>query len=132
MAEEAAVHATVFATATTPGTMPHTAGADTDMAIDYEIVTGVYQMLSNAATEISPQIDNMRTRVTGLLTQDGGLWMDSTSPAIVSVYQNFDQSAINMVKSIASFGSTFSQLVSDLQTMDQSNAKQILNPPASS
>ena len=102
-----------------------------DISIDYSIISAVATKLSNAALEIGPQITDLYKSVDGLLTQDGGLWMEQTSSAIQTVYTTFNTSAGNFVTNLTSFSKMFSDFVSNLQNMDTQYAQSITNPPPS-
>lgn len=99
-----------------------------DIDIDYDTVTGVSSLLNSAEANISPQISNLHTTVDNMLMQDGGLWMNSTSPAIQQQYENFNSAAIQCCNAISSFANMFSTLVANLQSMDGKMASSINNP----
>jgi hypothetical protein len=94
-------------------------GAAPDISIDYEAIKTVATKLQAAHDDIAPRIAILAATVSGLLTQDGGLWMDQTSPTIQTAYTTFNTSAVNVVDAINGFYKMFTQFVIDIQGMDQ-------------
>lgn len=89
-----------------------------DISIDYEAATGVASLLNGAVTNIIPQLEGLRNDVTGLLTSDGGLWLQQSSPILRDSYQTFTTSVTEAVQSISSFAEQFNGIVTSLQQMD--------------
>ena len=104
-----------------------------DIDINYEAITQVSSLLQNAEQNISPQISNLHAQVDSLLSPDstGGLWMSQTSPAIQAQYEQFNTAAVQCCQAISSFSQMFSNLVTNLQSMDGSMAYSISHPTSS-
>jgi len=100
-----------------------------DIDLHYDLITNMSTLLTGAHDTIGQSITDLRTRVDNLVQRDGGLWLNSTSPAIQTAYDNFSQSALQVVTSIASFSDMFKQLVMGMASMDEKMAYQIQNPP---
>lgn len=102
-----------------------------DIAVEYDSMLTVAGILTGAENNIAPQLATLHTQVDGLLTQDGGLWLNSSSPAIQQQYETFNSQAVNCVSSIGSFANMFQTLVGNLQSMDASLANNINHPSSS-
>jgi hypothetical protein len=104
-----------------------------DIDINYDSITQVASLLSNAELNISPQISNLHTQVDALLSPDttGGLWMSQTSPAIQAQYEQFNTAAVQCCQAITSFSQMFNTLVTNLQSMDGSMAYNVSHPTSS-
>jgi len=102
-----------------------------DLAVEYDSILTVSGLLKGAETSIAPQISALHSQVDALLTQDGGLWLNSSSPAMQQQYETFNTQAQNCVDSIGSFATMFQQLAASLQSMDTSMAYSINHPSSS-
>jgi hypothetical protein len=99
-----------------------------EINLDYGTINDTAAVLNNAENNISPQIKSLYLQVQGLLDNGGGLYLQNTSPAIASQYENFQSGALNCMSAILSFHDLFSGLVTTMQSFDQSTTNQINNP----
>ena len=102
--------------------------AGPNIKIDYTAIQTVAAKLSDAQVYISPRILDLYNSVNALLAQDGGFWMQQSSPALWSEYQTFNASATGIVNAIASFSDMFTKLSAGLSDMDGKLAANILHP----
>jgi hypothetical protein len=100
-----------------------------DLALDYDTTLQVSGYLSTEAEYISPKLIALKSQIDGLLSQGGGLWMQQTTPALTTAYENFNTAAVGMVTALGSFSTLLGQLVTQISQNDQSIANQINNPP---
>lgn len=99
-----------------------------EINLDYGTIENVSNILTNAENNINPQLGTLYRQVQGLLDQGGGLYLQSTSPAIWGQYENFNAGAQNCMSAIISFSGLFSGLVKSMQSFDNSTTYQINNP----
>lgn len=99
-----------------------------DVNISYEAVKGVTAQLNNAVTNIVPQLTTLQTQVNAMLSQDGSLWMNATSPALQNSYQQFNTSLTQAVNGINDFANQFNSIIGQMQSMDSQMANSINNP----
>lgn len=88
--------------------------------------------LNNAVSTIVPQLGTLQAQVAGLLSQDGGLWMTATSPALQNSYQTFNTSLTTAVNGINEFAAQFNSIASQMKSMDSQIANSINHPAPSS
>jgi uncharacterized protein YukE len=100
-----------------------------DVSIDYQTIASVAAILNNAVANIIPQLQALKSQVDGLLTQDGGLWLDKSSPALQASYKTFNDSLTQAVNGISNFAQQFTQIAGQLQNLDTNMANNINNPP---
>ncbi|ONH33782.1 hypothetical protein [Pseudofrankia asymbiotica] len=86
--------------------------------VDYEQVNSVASLLNSAVTQTVPKLNGLKNEVTTLLTSDGGLWLQQSSPVLSRQYTDFNTSVTGAVNNITSFASQFNAIVTQLQTMD--------------
>jgi uncharacterized protein YukE len=101
-----------------------------DIKLDYGTIQTVSGKLNSAEQNISPQLADLHTSVDGLLGQDGGLWMNKTSPALQSTYEQFNTNIMLAMNSINNFADMFRGIATSTQQYDSDSANQILHPPA--
>src|SRR5260221_369801 len=102
-----------------------------DIALRYQTIMDVHDHLHAGHESTVSALNDMQTKVDNLDQRDGGLGMNQTSPAIQGAYDNFSQSALQVVTSIGSFSDMFKQLVAGMASMDEKMAYQIQHPPPS-
>ncbi len=90
-----------------------------NITIDYERVNTVATSLNAAVTETVPKLSSLQSAVTSLLTSDGGLWLQQSSPVISTQYQDFNTSVTAAVNNIMSFAQQFNNIINQLQAMDE-------------
>jgi len=101
-----------------------------DIRLDYQTIHTVSTKLNAAEQNISPQLADLHTQVDGLLTEDGGLYMKATSPALQSTYEQFNTNVMLAMNSINNFADMFRGIATSTQEYDSNSANQILHPPA--
>jgi ABC-type transporter Mla subunit MlaD len=89
-----------------------------NISIDYERVNTVATALNAAVTETVPKLTSLQSAVTALLTSDGGLWLQQSSPVLSTQYTEFNTSITSAVNNITSFAQQFNNIVSQLEAMD--------------
>jgi uncharacterized protein YukE len=96
-----------------------------DVDVTYEQVQSVSGALNNAYNEIVPQLTTLKSQVDGMLTQGGGMWMNSTSPVLQESYQNFNAGLNQAIQGITQFASQFDQIANQVYSMDAQFANSI-------
>jgi uncharacterized protein YukE len=94
----------------------------TDIALSYGQISGVSGALNNAVAEIVPQLTSLQNQVHTLLSPEGGLWMDATSPALTQSYDQFNTSLTSAVHNITEFANQFNQIATQMKNMDSQMA----------
>lgn len=89
-----------------------------NITIDYAKVNSVSTSLNAAVTETVPKLTSLQSAVTALLTSDGGLWLQKSSPVLSQQYVDFNTSVTSAVNNITSFAQQFSNIIAQLQAMD--------------
>jgi uncharacterized protein YukE len=102
-----------------------------DVDIDYGTIQTVSTALNNAVTNIVPELQSLQSQVDGLLSQDGGLWMNATSPALQNAYHTFNTSLTQAVNGITNFSQQFTGIAGQMKSMDSQMANSINNPSSS-
>jgi hypothetical protein len=100
-------------------------GQDFNINVEYDAISAAATALQIANADIGPRIVTLQGQVDTLLTPDGGMWMDFTSPAISEQYNNFNYQASQIVANMLSFGQLLNQLAQSLAGMDFQTASQI-------
>jgi hypothetical protein len=101
-----------------------------DIALQYHTIMSVHDSLNTAYNNTVSQLNELRTKVDNLVTADGGLWMNQTSPVIQVVYDNFSSSAVMFVENFNNFAGMFQNLVTGMESSDYKMAYQLENPKA--
>jgi uncharacterized protein YukE len=105
-----------------------------DVQVSYDEIQTVSQQLNSAVQNIIPQLTTLKTQVDGMLTQGGGMWLDSTSPVLQETYANFNTGLNSAVNGISQFAQQFDQIANQVWSMDAQFAKSISSsantPPA--
>jgi uncharacterized protein YukE len=99
-----------------------------DVELDYGTIQTVSTTLNNAVATIVPELQQLQSQVDGLLSQDGGLWMNATSPALQNAYHTFNASLTQAVNGINNFSQQFTSIAGQMKNMDTSMANSINNP----
>jgi WXG100 family type VII secretion target len=95
--------------------------------VDYAQVNAVAARLTSEGGDIARELGTLQTNVTSLLTSQGGLWLQQSSPVMSSQYQEFNASLTKAINELATFASSFNQIAKNLADMDT----QLATPPAS-
>ena len=99
-----------------------------EVNVDYNQVSTVAAKLTSEGADIAAELGVLQTTVTSLLTSQGGLWLQQSSPVMSTQYTEFNTSLTNAINQLAAFASSFNQIVKNLTDLDTGLAK----PPASS
>jgi hypothetical protein len=98
-----------------------------EVNVDYQQVNAVAAKLTSEGTDIAAELRTLQMTVTDLLTSQGGLWLQQSSPVMSSQYTEFNTSLTNAIGQLASFAASFNQIVQNLTDLDSGLAK----PPPS-
>jgi uncharacterized protein YukE len=101
------------------------AGGQPDMALTYQQIQAVSTTLNNAVLQIVPELTSLQSQVHTLLSPEGGLWMDATSPALQQSYDQFNTSLTTAVHNIDNFATEFNQIAAQVRQMDSQMASSI-------
>lgn len=94
--------------------------------LDYSQVTSANTTLDNIANEqVIPQITTLNTTVANLLAPDGGLYLENTSPALYTKWDEFHTALVNGVGEINTFIQQFNNIVTSMQQFDTQSATSI-------
>lgn len=85
--------------------------------LDYGKIVEVTNLMTNAHDQISPMIENLRTRVNTLV--DDGMVFKQSSEVIRNTYNNFDTSLKAAVKGIQDFSDMFTSIKKNAEDFDQ-------------
>lgn len=98
-----------------------------EVNVDYALINTVAGRLTSEGAEIAGVLTNLQTSVTELLTSQGGLWLQHSSPVMSTQYTEFTTSLTKAVSNLESFASSFSMIAKNLSEMDQTLSQP---PPA--
>ncbi|MFG1610035.1 hypothetical protein [Actinoplanes sp. NPDC049265] len=94
-----------------------------EVNVDYKMVDDVAAKLTSEGTDIVNELRILQTTVTSLLTSQGGLWLQQSSPVMSDQYIQFNTSLSNAIGQISSFAASFQQIVKNLTDLDTGLAK---------
>jgi hypothetical protein len=94
-----------------------------DINIDYTKVQDVSDALRQAVKIRVPQLNGLQAAVSSLLTGDGGMWLQQSSPVLSQQYGDFNTSITQAVSNIVSFANQFENIVSQIKAMDEQITK---------
>ncbi|MFI7079312.1 MULTISPECIES: hypothetical protein [unclassified Micromonospora] len=89
-----------------------------NITVDFERVKTVNDQLNLAVTQTVPRLEDLRNAVSQLLTSDGGLWLQRSSPTLSGQYQTFNTELTSAIENIRSFAQQFHNITVQLRTMD--------------
>ncbi|WP_326550851.1 WXG100 family type VII secretion target [Micromonospora sp. NBC_01813] len=98
-----------------------------EVNVDYALINTVAGRLTTEGAEIAGVLTNLQTSVSELLTSQGGLWLQQSSPVMSTQYTEFTTSLTKAVSNLESFASSFSMIAKNLSDMDQTLSQP---PPA--
>jgi len=98
-----------------------------EVNVDYNQVSAVAAKLTSEGADIASELGVLQTTVTDLLTSQGGLWLQQSSPVMSTQYTEFNTSLTNAINQLAQFAASFNGIVKNLTDLDSGLAK----PPAS-
>jgi phage-related protein len=90
-----------------------------NITVDYAKVDSVSANLNSVVANTLPRLTALQSAVTQLLTSDGGLWLQQSSPTLSTQYTEFNTSVSAAVQNITSFAQQFQNIVAQLRAMDQ-------------
>lgn len=94
-----------------------------EVNVDYAQVNAVASRLTTEGGEIAQDLATLQTNVTDLLTSQGGLWLQQSSPVMSSQYQEFNASLTKAINELSTFAQSFNMIAKNLQDMDTQLAK---------
>ncbi len=86
--------------------------------VDYGQVNAVAARLTTEGGEIRDVLVKLQGDVTELLTSQGGLWMQQSSPVMSAQYVEFNTSLTAAIQNIGTFAENFNKIAQNLQDMD--------------
>ena len=96
-----------------------------EVNVDYAQVNAVAARLTSEGGEIAQELGTLQTNVTELLTSQGGLWLQQSSPVMATQYTEFNASLTNAINQLSTFAQSFNMIAKNLQDMDT----QLAAPP---
>ncbi|GAA4958041.1 hypothetical protein [Actinoplanes utahensis] len=89
-----------------------------NITVDFEKVNAVSTNLNQVVSSTVPRLTSLQNAVAQLLTSDGGLWLQKSSPTLSAQYKEFNTSVTAAVQNITSFAQQFQNIVAQLRAMD--------------
>ncbi|MEV6846522.1 WXG100 family type VII secretion target [Actinoplanes sp. NPDC051411] len=99
-----------------------------EVNVDYSQVNSVAAKLTSEGGDIATQLGTLQTTVADLLTSQGGLWLQQSSPVMSHQYQEFNASLTKAIGELSTFAQSFNQIAKNLSDMDN----QLAAPPKDS
>ncbi|WP_433528459.1 hypothetical protein ACQPYA_19115 [Micromonospora sp. CA-263727] len=90
-----------------------------NITVDFGRVQTVNDQLNLAVTQTVPRLEDLLAAVSQLLTSDGGLWLQKSSPTLSGQYQTFNTELTAAIENIRSFAQQFHNITVQLRTMDE-------------
>ncbi|WP_432827252.1 WXG100 family type VII secretion target [Dactylosporangium sp. CA-092794] len=94
-----------------------------EVNVDYAQVNSVAARLTSEGSEIASELGTLQTNVTDLLTSQGGLWLQQSSPVMSSQYVEFNTSLSKAINELSTFAQSFNLIVKNLTDMDDQLSK---------
>ena len=94
-----------------------------EVNVDYAQVNAVAARLTSEGGEIAQELATLQTNVTELLTSQGGLWLQQSSPVMSTQYVEFNTSLTKAINELNTFAQSFNMIAKNLQDMDQQLSK---------
>jgi WXG100 family type VII secretion target len=91
--------------------------------VDYGQVSTVAARLTSEGSDIAATLGTLQTHVSELLTGQGGLWLQQSSPVMASQYQEFNTSLTKAINELSTFATSFNQIANNLKDMDDQLSK---------
>ncbi|GLY28860.1 hypothetical protein [Kineosporia sp. NBRC 101731] len=95
-----------------------------DVEVDPEAVKMVVTAMNSRKDEIISDLNILHTAVATMLTIDGGLWMNESSPVMSTSFQAFSNNLSEAISNIKNFADSFGSTVENLLMMDHGYASQ--------
>jgi WXG100 family type VII secretion target len=96
-----------------------------EVNVDYAQVNAVAARLTSEGGEIASELAALQNNVTELLTSQGGLWLQQSSPVMSTQYAEFNTSLTKAINELSTFAQSFNMIAKNLQDMDT----QLAAPP---
>lgn len=96
-----------------------------DVLVDYDEIARVATTMGSKLSDISSELTNLETTVSGLL-QDG-LVFEKASPALQNAYTDFSNQMKTSAKNIQEYANTFNDIAKSLSESDQTIATDVTN-----
>lgn len=93
-----------------------------DVHLDVVQVETTRKMLNEKAPDIAKDLAGLLSKVTTMLGESGGLWMDQGSPKMQEQYVQFTSSLQSAIQNIPVFANSFNDIATALQNMNLSLA----------
>lgn len=94
-----------------------------EVNVDYTAVNTVAGNLTSEGHEIALELGTLQTQVAELLTSQGGLWLQQSSPVMSTQYAEFNSSLTKAINELNTFAQSFNMIAKNLNDMDNSLAK---------
>ncbi|GAA4958036.1 WXG100 family type VII secretion target [Actinoplanes sp. NPDC023936] len=94
-----------------------------EVNVDYEAVKSVAARLTSEGSEISGELSTLQANVTELLTSQGGLWLQQSSPVMSAQYTEFNASLTKAIAQLDTFAQSFNMITKNLAELDAGLAK---------
>ncbi|BCY15454.1 WXG100 family type VII secretion target [Actinoplanes sp. L3-i22] len=94
-----------------------------EVNVDYTAVNTVATRLTTEGGEIAAELGRLQTQVTELLTSQGGLWLQQSSPVMATQYTEFNTSLTKAINELNTFAQSFNMIAKNLSDMDTSLSK---------
>jgi WXG100 family type VII secretion target len=91
--------------------------------VDYGEVNTVATRLRTEGAQIVSELSALQANVAELLTGEGGLWLQQSSPVMAAQYQEFNTSLTAAIKNLDKFADSFNGIAKNLADMDSALAK---------
>ncbi|WP_330290925.1 hypothetical protein [Streptomyces sp. NBC_00576] len=100
------------------------AAGNPDVLFDYDEIARAATTMGNKLTDISNELANLETTVSGLL-QDG-LVFEKASPALKDAYDAFSKQMKSSASNIGEYGKSFTEIGNSIAESDQDIANEVL------
>jgi uncharacterized protein YukE len=94
-----------------------------EVNVDYAQVNAIAARLTSEGGDIAHQLGGLQTTVADLLTGQGGLWLQQSSPVMASQYTEFNASLTKAIGELSAFANSFNGIAKNLSDMDTTLAK---------
>lgn len=94
-----------------------------DVNVDPVAARNVIKVMNQHKDTIIADLDDLLTKVTALLTNDGGLWLKQSSPVMSVEFATFQKNLRDAIANIQNFGESFESTVKNLEELDLGYSK---------
>lgn len=92
--------------------------ATNDIAVSYDVVNELASFMNVAVVDLVEMTATVKGKVSELLSTDGGLWLQHSSSAMDTAYENFNTSLNSSIAAIAEFGKQYQNVCDSLANVD--------------